>query len=117
MREKAYCPYSNFRVGAALIDDNGNVHVGCNVENAANPLGNCAEVSAIAAMIAAGGKKIVTIAVAGGEDEPRACSPCGGCRQRIAEFADSATRIIFKTYDGEWQPFSVDEILPESFHF
>ena len=117
VRERAYCPYSKFRVGAALIDDNGNVHVGCNVENAANPLGNCAEVSAIAAMIAAGGKKIVTIAVAGGEDDPRACSPCGGCRQRIAEFADGATRIIFKTYDGEWRSFSVDEILPESFHF
>ena len=117
VRERAYCPYSKFRVGAALIDDNGNVYVGCNVENAANPLGNCAEVSAIAAMIAAGGKKIVTIAVAGGEDDPRACSPCGGCRQRIAEFADGATRIIFKTYDGEWQSFSVDEILPESFHF
>lgn len=117
VRERAYCPYSKFRVGAALIDDNGNVHVGCNVENAANPLGNCAEVSAIAAMIAAGGKKIVTIAVAGGEGEPRACSPCGGCRQRIAEFADSTTRIIFKTYAGEWQSFSVDEILPEYFKF
>ena len=66
-------------------------------------------------MVAAGGKKIATIAVVGGEDEPRTCSPCGGCRQRIGEFADRATRIIFKTYDGEWQSFTVDEILPESF--
>ena len=88
------------------------MHIGCNVENAAYPEGNCAETSAIAAMIAAGGKKIVTIAVAGGEDDPRACSPCGGCRQRIAEFADDTTRIIFKTYANTLQSLGQELCYP-----
>ena len=116
VRERAYCPYSNFRVGAALLDENGDVHVGCNVENAAYPQGNCAEAGAIAAMVAAGGTKIVTIAVAGGEEHTRACPPCGGCRQRIHEFADGETRIVFKNDDGDWQTCSIDELLPLSFH-
>ena len=60
IRSKAYCPYSKFQVGAAIIDENGKLHVGCNVENAAFPLGNCAEASAISAMLAAGGQRIVT---------------------------------------------------------
>ncbi|MCH8867601.1 MAG: cytidine deaminase [Proteobacteria bacterium] len=117
VRELAYCPYSEFRVGAAIIDENDNVHVGCNVENAAYPLGNCAEASAIAAMIAAGGQHIVTIAVAGGgSDTTRACTPCGGCRQRIREFSDDRTRIIVKDDDGEWRTFTMEELLPSSFH-
>lgn len=116
--EKAYCPYSNFHVGAAILDDNGQVHIGCNVENAAYPLGSCAEAGAIAAMIAAGGKRIVTIAVAGGgENKTRACTPCGGCRQRIHEFSDENTRIIVKTDDSEWHTYTMDDLLPSSFHF
>lgn len=116
VREHAYCPYSGFKVGAALVDDKGNVHVGCNVENAAYPQGNCAETSAIAAMIAAGGKNIVTIAVAGGSDAPTACTPCGGCRQRINEFADKQTRIIVIDDDGDWHTYSIGELLPAGFH-
>ena len=117
VREKAYCPYSKYRVGAALLDENGDVHVGCNVENAAYPQGSCAEVGAIAAMIAAGGKRIVTIAIAGGvEDKTRACTPCGGCRQRIHEFADDNTRIVVKDDDGEWHTYTMDDLLPSSFH-
>ena len=117
VRELAYCPYSEFRVGAAIIDENGNVHVGCNVENAAYPLGNCAEASAIAAMIAAGGQHIVTIAVAGGgSDTTRACTPCGGCRQRIREFSADRTRIIVKDDDGEWRTFTREGLLPSAFH-
>ncbi|MGI9202039.1 MAG: cytidine deaminase [Woeseiaceae bacterium] len=116
VREHAHCPYSNFRVGAALVDDNGAIHVGCNVENVAYPQGSCAEAGAISTMVAAGGNRIVTIAVAGGEDGTRACPPCGGCRQRIHEFSDSETRIIFKNDDGEWQSCSIDELLPSSFH-
>ncbi len=117
VREKAYCPYSNFRVGAALLDENGQVHVGCNVENAAYPQGNCAETSAIAAMIAAGGQRIVTIAVAGGgEARTRACTPCGGCRQRIYEFADENTRVIVKDDDDEWHTYTINDLLPSSFH-
>jgi len=117
VREKAYCPYSNFHVGAAILDENGQVHVGCNVENAAYPQGSCAEAGAIGAMIAAGGKRIVTIAVAGGgENKTRACTPCGGCRQRIHEFADDQTRIIVKDDDTEWHTYTMDDLLPSSFH-
>lgn len=116
VRELAYCPYSEFQVGAAIIDENGNVHVGCNVENAAYPQGSCAEAGAISAMVAAGGQRIVTIAVAGGADTTRACPPCGGCRQRIHEFSDKKTRIIFKDNDAEWHIFTIDELLPSSFY-
>ena len=116
VRENAYCPYSGFEVGAALIDDQGQMHVGCNVENAAYPQGNCAETSAIGAMVAAGGKTIVTIAVAGGSDAVTACTPCGGCRQRINEFADAQTRVIVIDDDGDWHTFSMPELLPASFH-
>ncbi len=116
VRVNAYCPYSGFQVGAALIDDQGQMHVGCNVENAAYPQGNCAETSAIGAMVAAGGKTIVTIAVAGGSDAVTACTPCGGCRQCINEFADAQTRVIVIDDDGDWHTFSMPELLPASFH-
>ncbi len=116
VRVNAYCPYSGFQVGAALIDDQGQMHVGCNVENAAYPQGNCAETRAIGAMVAAGGKTIVTIAVAGGSDAVTACTPCGGCRQRINEFADAQTRVIVIDDDGDWHTFSMSELLPASFH-
>ena len=116
VRENAYCPYSGFQVGAALVDDQGQMHVGCNVENAAYPQGNCAETSAIGAMVAAGGKTIVAIAVAGGSDAVTACTPCGGCRQRINEFADTQTRVIVIDDDGDWHTFSMSELLPASFH-
>ena len=115
VRGNAYAPYSGYRVGAAVLDDTGEVHTGCNVENAAYPEGICAEAAAIAAMVAAGGKRIVTIAVAGGHDEPEVCTPCGGCRQRIREFADDATRIVVQPGDGELASYSVGELLPASF--
>jgi len=116
VRTRAYGRYSGFRVGAALIDEQGQLHTGCNVENAAYPLGTCAEAGAIAAMVAAGGSRIVTIAVAGGKDEICSCTPCGGCRQRINEFADSATRVLAVDDSGQWQSYSVAELLPASFH-
>ncbi len=115
-RENAYCPYSGFRVGTALIDDQGRMHIGCNVENASSPQGNCAETSAIAAMVVAGGEKITTIAVAGGSEKVTACTPCGGCRQRINEFADENTRIIVIDDDGDWHHYTMAELLPASFH-
>ena len=87
-RANAHCVYSNYRVGAALVDDRGHLHVGCNIENAAYPLGSCAEAGAISAMVQQGGKRIVKIAVVGGFSDIGACTPCGGCRQRIHEFAD-----------------------------
>jgi cytidine deaminase len=115
-RAQAYCKYSNYSVGAAIIDNQGRLHVGCNVENAAYNLGNCAEAAAIAAMVQEGGKRIVRIAVAGGYTEITSCTPCGGCRQRIHEFADDNTVIIVKDDSDEWQEYSIDELLPASFH-
>jgi len=116
-RDTAYCPYSGFRVGAAIVDENGKIHIGCNVENAAWPLGSCAEAGAIAAMVAAGGKRIVTIAIAGGiGEQTHACTPCGACRQRIHEFADAATRILVKDDDEQWRSFTIADLLPSSFH-
>jgi cytidine deaminase len=116
VRQKAYCTYSNYYVGSALLDDQGNMHVGCNVENAAYPEGSCAEANAIAAMIAAGGTSIHTIVVVGGHDDVEDCTPCGGCRQKIAEFAGPETRIVLIRPGGHTREFSVDELLPRSFH-
>ena len=115
-REQAYCHYSGYSVGAAIVDDQGALHLGCNVENAAYPLGNCAEAAAIAAMLQQGGKRIARIAVAGGRAEITACTPCGGCRQRIHEFADAATVIIVLDDSGEWHEYTIAELLPASFH-
>ena len=109
----AYAPYSGFHVGAALLDENGVIHQGVNVENAAYPQGNCAEASAIAAMIIEGGRRIQAIAVAGRGD--LLCTPCGGCRQRIREFADAKTPIIICGEDGERARFTLGDLLPESF--
>ena len=115
-RRNAYNRYSNYSVGAALVDDRGHLHVGCNIENAAYPLGSCAEAGAIAAMVQQGGKRIVKIAVIGGSAEVGPCTPCGGCRQRIREFADDQTAILAIDDSGEWQEFSIKELLPASFH-
>ena len=115
-RKNAYSRYSNYNVGAAIIDDQGRLHVGCNVENAAYNLGNCAEAAAIAAMVQEGGKRIARIAVAGGYAEIGPCTPCGGCRQRIREFADKNTVIIVIDDSKDWQEYSIAELLPESFH-
>ena len=109
----AYAPYSSFYVGAAIRDENGQIHSGANVENAAYPQGACAEVGAISAMIMAGGRKIDAIAVAGKGDV--LCTPCGGCRQRIREFAEAATPIIIADVTGERARFTLAEILPHSF--
>jgi cytidine deaminase len=115
-RERAYSHYSGYSVGAAIIDNQGHLHVGCNVENAAYPLGNCAEAAAIAAMVVEGGKRIDRIAVVGGSGELATCTPCGGCRQRIQEFADDATVIITMDDSKDWQHYSIAELLPAGFH-
>jgi cytidine deaminase len=115
-RDNAYARYSNYAVGAALIDEQGHVHTGCNVENASYPLGNCAETAAIAAMVNAGGRRIVAIAIVGGKGDVGACTPCGGCRQRIQEFADDDTTIIVHDDDEGWKTYTIAELLPASFH-
>ncbi len=115
-RTNAYCTYSNYRVGSALLDERGKLFVGCNVENAAYPEGTCAEAGAIAAMIADGGKTIQTIVIAGGHDDIEDCTPCGGCRQKINEFATPETRVVLLRPGGHTRSFSIDELLPRSFH-
>jgi cytidine deaminase len=94
VRPNAHAPYSGYLVGAALIDDTGTLHTGCNVENAAFPEGTCAEANAIGSMVAAGGKRIVAIAAVGGKDDIEACTPCGGCRQSIREFSKAAPTCL-----------------------
>jgi cytidine deaminase len=115
VRARAHAPYSRYHVGSAVLDEQGRIHSGCNVENAAYPLGICAETAAIAAMVAAGGTRIVAIAAVGGRQELEACTPCGGCRQRIAEFADAATRIVLLDDNGQPRRYTIDELLPASF--
>jgi len=115
VRVNAHAPYSAYKVGAALLDEQGSIHAGCNVENAAFPEGTCAEANAIGAMVAAGGRRIVAIAVVGGGDEIEACTPCGGCRQCIAEFADDDTRVILIGDDNTIGSYTIDELLPAYF--
>ena len=110
---QAYAPYSKFQVGAAVIDENGAIHTGVNVENAAYPQGACAEAGAIAAMILAGGRAIQLVAVAGRGDA--LCTPCGGCRQRLREFASPQTEIIICGEQGERARMTMAELLPMSF--
>jgi len=113
--EKAYDRYSNYPVGAAVLDEQGRLHVGCNVENASFPEGICAEANAIGSMVVAGGTKIVSIAVWSGAGDAHRCTPCGGCRQRIAEFADESTRILLTGEEGAIRVLSVEDLLPDSF--
>jgi len=111
--ERAYAPYSRFRVGVALRAPDGSVHVGANVENAAYPLGNCAEASAIGALIAAGRSKIVEAAVIGDGEEP--CVPCGGCRQRLRELMPLDAPVHLGAAGGARSTMTLGELLPRSF--
>ena len=109
----AYAPYSRFKVGAALRTPRGTIFAGCNVENASYPEGWCAETSAIAAMAAAGERRIAEICVVG--DGDGLCTPCGGCRQRIREFAGAGTLVHVAGPEGLRKTFRLEELLPESF--
>ncbi|RHZ91028.1 cytidine deaminase [Cereibacter sphaeroides] len=113
VRENAYAPYSRFKVGAALRTASGAVHAGCNVENVAFPEGTCAEAGAIAAMVAAGETRIAEILVIA--DSPEPVPPCGGCRQKIAEFAGPEVPVTLCTTDGQSLRTSVADLLPGSF--
>ncbi len=113
VRENAYAPYSRFKVGAALRSTTGQIFVGCNVENAAYPEGTCAEAGAIAAMIAAGQTRIAEILVIA--DCPSPVPPCGGCRQKIAEFAGPEVVVTLATTDGKSKSMTVGDLLPGVF--
>ena len=113
VRTKAYAPYSGFQVGAALKSEEGEIFVGVNVENAAYPEGTCAEAGAIAAMIAAGHTRIKEAYVVADCSSP--VPPCGGCRQKIAEFADQDVIVTLATIAGEEEKLTVSELLPGVF--
>jgi cytidine deaminase len=113
-RAKAHAPYSRFYVGAAMRDENGQVHAGCNIENAAYPQGWCAECSAIAHLVMSGATRVTEVAVLGNGDV--LCTPCGGCRQKIREFAAGDVKIHCCTEVGVLlKSFTLDELLPASF--
>ncbi|MEZ5669983.1 MAG: cytidine deaminase [Alphaproteobacteria bacterium] len=109
----AYAPYSRFPVGACLRCDDGGLYAGCNVENAAYPVGQCAEASAIGAMVTAGGLRIVEAVVIGQGEA--LCTPCGGCRQRLAEFADWTMPIHICGPEGLRRTFTLRDLLPHGF--
>lgn len=113
VRENAYAPYSRFKVGAAIRAASGAIYSGCNVENVAYPEGTCAEAGAIAAMVAAGDTVIAEVLVIA--DCPSPVPPCGGCRQKIAEFAASDVRVTLCTTDGATRIMTVADLLPGSF--
>jgi len=113
IQPRAYAPYSRFKVGAAILADDGAIYAGCNVENAAYPVGTCAEAGAIAAMIGAGAEAIRAVLVFG--EGPELVTPCGACRQRIREFATPETPIAIAGPDGIRARFALVELLPASF--
>ncbi|MCU1399774.1 MAG: cdd [Acidimicrobiales bacterium] len=113
VQQNAHAPYSNYRVGAALLTPSGRIFVGCNVENAAYPQGACAEAGAIAAMVAAGEREIVAVLTVCDGEQLGTC--CGGCRQRIREFAKLSIPVYAADATGVRATFTLDELLPHSF--
>ena len=112
-RKNAYAPYSRFPVGAAVRGASGQVYAAANVENASYPVGTCAETGAIAAMVAAGERRIIEVLVVG--EGARLLTPCGACRQRLAEFAGPATPVHAARPDGIVGSFILGALLPEAF--
>ncbi len=110
---QAYAPYSRFQVGAAVLDAQGRIHAGCNVENAAYPQGLCAEASALSAMVLAGGDQVCAVLVMGAG--LGLVTPCGGCRQKIREFAAPDTPILIADPDQLRATFTLEQLLPHSF--
>jgi cytidine deaminase len=112
VRERAYAPYSHFKVGAALQTTGGELFVGANVENASYGLTICAERNAIAAAVSAGARKFSSIAVVSGPG----ASMCGACRQVLVEFADEATEILLANAAGEFRVLHIEDLLPGAFN-
>lgn len=114
-RSNSYSPYSGYAVGAAVLADDGTIYAGCNVENAAYPLGMCAEANAIGSMAMAGGRRIIAAVVSGPNDD--LCAPCGGCRQNLREFAgaDDIEIYLCDSEGGVLMETSIFTLLPNSF--
>ncbi|WP_366524106.1 cytidine deaminase [uncultured Ruegeria sp.] len=113
VRENAYAPYSNFKVGAALRSSSGQVYSGCNVENVAYPEGTCAEAGAIASMVAAGEQEFTEVYVVASSPQP--VPPCGGCRQKLAEFGKRDVKVTLATVDGAEFETTIGDLLPGAF--
>lgn len=113
VRLNAHAPYSGFKVGAAIRASSGNIYAGCNVENVAYPEGTCAEAGAISAMVAAGESEIAEVLIIADAKSP--ITPCGGCRQRLAEFAASDVEITMMTTRGQKTVASMADLLPGAF--
>ena len=113
VRDNAHVPYSNFKVGAAFLTEDDSIISGCNVENAAYPQSQCAEASAIGNLVSQGFSKIKEVVVIGSGS--LLCSPCGGCRQRLREFASLETQIHMCNSDGHLKTSTLKELLPDSF--
>jgi len=112
-RALAHAPYSRYAVGAAILDEHGVVHAGCNVENAAYPQGWCAEATALGAMVMAGGRRAKAVLVSG--PGPDVIAPCGGCRQKLREFGDDQLLVIAADPSGVQHSWTLGELLPASF--
>lgn len=112
-RENAYAKYSNFKVGAIVVDENNNIYKGVNVENSSYGLSNCAERSAIFSGISNGMKKIKVICIVADTKEP--VSPCGACRQVIREFSNNETIIILANLNKDYKLYTIEELLPYAF--
>ncbi|HXT99286.1 MAG TPA: cytidine deaminase [Polyangia bacterium] len=113
VRKRAHAPYSKFTVGAAVLDERGRVHVGCNVENASYGLTVCAERHAVAAAVAAGARRVRAVAVASGATPP--ALPCGACRQVLAELGDADTEILIAGPRGAPERITLGALLPRAF--
>ena len=112
-RLRAYAPYSHFAVGAAVLDEHGHIHAGCNVENAAYPQGVCAEAAALVHMVMAGGHRVRAVAVVGVAPQP--VTPCGGCRQKLREFAADDVPVWVADEHSVRARYTLGELLPASF--
>ncbi|WP_170782764.1 cytidine deaminase [Ruegeria lacuscaerulensis] len=113
VRENAYAPYSNFKVGAAIRSASGVIYSGCNVENVAYPEGTCAEAGAIAAMVAAGEQELTEIYVVASSPQP--VPPCGGCRQKLAEFGKREVKVTLASVEGAEMETTIGDLLPGAF--
>lgn len=112
-RKHAYAPYSHFAVGAALLDEQGRIHAGCNIENAAYPQSQCAEATALGQLVMAGGRRVLAAAVVGVAAQP--VTPCGGCRQRLREFADDDMPVWVADLSTVRAQYTLGQLLPASF--
>ena len=116
-RKNAYCPYSGFAVGAALLCKDGTVYIGCNIENASYSPTNCAERTAIFKAVSEGRRDFLAIAIVGGKDELQKCYPCGVCRQVMNEFCDEQFEVICGVTSDDFEVIKMEDLLPKSFQF